>query len=341
MKKVMILISIMLLVAVVSYAKPKDAIKLDAEVQFKLDDSDITGDKYYAEYKIEGSLEVKYRLNDRLSTLIDIDIDRKGVDPEEISVLYNFDENNSIRGGLFDSRLVMNDFLKKKQELFFYNSPGVQYIKDSGFTNIDTGVEYRNKRFLADNVRLDVSALFNSAHNESQFILTGYYNFVEELDFIAFTISYLPFVVHNVALGSGSSEYKYNNFIFDLKYHKNVDRLVCSAEAAIGTNLIDPVGYLHFPGEEDSWFASADAALGWNFDLKKFIYTPALRCGVMCPDIKYIDENRRFELMLGNWFHGKYVLLHLDAGLRFDTYNDGGKKTDFEPIWGINFCVKS
>ena len=147
--------------------------------------------------------------------------------------------------------------------------------------------------------------------------------------------------MHNVGFGGGGETYQYNNFVFDLKYYHNIDRFVWACEANIGTNLIDPVGYLHFPGEDDSWFASADVSLGYNINLNKFVYTPALRAGILCPDIKYIDENRRLELMLGNWFHGKYVFVHLDGGLRFDTYKSGSLKTKLKPIWGINVCIKS
>ncbi len=340
MRKFLIFLLLILISTDFISAKEKERFSLDAEAEFKLDDSDITGDKYYVEYELEGELEAKYRFTDRLSATLAIELDRKDVDAEEISVTYLIDDFSSLRAGLFDSSLVMEDFVKKKKELFFYESPGVRYVKESGFTNMDTGVEYKNRHFLGDKVQLDASAFFNSSHNESQFILTGYYNFMEGLDFIAFSISYLPFVVHNVALG-GSSEYKYNNFIFDLKYYKNVERIVWSCEANIGTNLIDPIGYLHFPGEDDSWFASADAAFGYNIPLSNFTYTPALRAGILCPDLKYVDENRRLELMLGNWFHGKYVFVHLDGGIRFDTYKSGSLKTKIEPIWGINVCVKS
>ncbi len=341
MKKWIILLALVLLAAGTAFSKPKDYFTLDAEAEFKLDDSDITGDKYYVGFQLEGELEAKIRFNDRLFATLAIEIDRKDVDPEEVSVFYWIDEYQSIKGGLFDSSLTMNDFLKKKSELFFYDSPGVRYIKESGFTNIDTGIEYSNRHIFGDKTQLDAAFFFNSGHNESQFFLTGYYNFTEGLDFIAFTVSYLPYVVHNVAFGGSSDEYNYNNFIFDLKYYHNIDRFVWSCEANIGTNLIDPVGYLHFPGEDDSWFASADASFGYNFRFDKFVYTPALRAGILCPDIKYIDENRRLELMLGNWFHGKYVFVHLDGGLRFDTYKSGSLKTKVEPIWGINFCVKS
>ena len=341
MKRLFIVVTLLMLITSTIFCKPKDYFSLDAEVQFKLDDSDITGDKYYVEYQLEGELEAKIRFNDRLSATLAIEIDRKDVDPEEASVFYWIDEFQSIKGGLFDSSLTMNDFLKKKSELFFYDSPGVKYIKDSGFTNIDTGIEYSNRHILGDKTQLDAAFFFNSGHNESQFFLTGYYNFTEGLDFIAFTVSYLPYVVHNLAFGGEFNDYQYNNFIFDLKYYHNIDRFVWAAEANIGTNLIDPVGYLHFPGEDDSWFASADLAFGYNFRFEKFVYTPALRAGILCPDIKYIDENRRLELMLGNWFHGKYVFVHLDGGFRFDTYKSGSLKTKFEPIWGINVCIKS
>ncbi len=302
MKRLFIILALILFMTGTAFSKPKDYFSLDAEVQFKLDDSDINGGRYYVGFQLEGELEAKLRFNDRLYATLAVEIDRKDVDPKEASVFYWIDEFQSIKGGLFDSSLTMNDFLKKKSELFFYDSPGVKYIKDSGFTNIDTGVEYSNRHILGDKTQLDAAFFFNSGHNESQFFLTGYYNFTEGLDFIAFTVSYLPYV---------------------------------------GSNLIDPVGYLHFPGEDDSWFASADLAFGYNFRFEKFVYTPALRAGILCPDIKYMDENRRLELMLGNWFYGKYVFVHLDGGLRFDTYKSDSLKTKVKPIWGINFCVKS
>ena len=174
MKRLLIVITLLMLIAGTLIGKPKDYFSLDAEVQFKLDDSDITGDKYYVEYQVEGELEAKIRFTDRLSTTLAIEIDRKDVDPEEVSVFYWIDEFQSIKGGLFDSSLTLNDFLKKKSELFFYDSPGVKYIKDSGYTNINTGIEYSNRHIIGDKTQLDAAFFFNSAHNESQFFLTGY-----------------------------------------------------------------------------------------------------------------------------------------------------------------------
>ena len=153
MKKFFIFLTLVLLITGTAFSKPKDYFTLDAEAQFKLDDSDITGDKYYVEYQLEGELEAKLRFNDRLYATLAIEIDRKDVDPEEVSVFYWIDEFQSIKGGLFDSSLTMDDFLKKKSELFFYDSPGVRYIKESGFTNIDTGIEYSNRHIFGDNQR--------------------------------------------------------------------------------------------------------------------------------------------------------------------------------------------
>ncbi|MCQ2603488.1 MAG: hypothetical protein MJ215_00380 [Spirochaetia bacterium] len=340
MKKIFIFIAVLILVTGILPAK-ESRFKINPKVEFSLDDSDVTGDKYYLEYELEGELEVKYNFTDRLAAILNVELSRHDVDVEEISVLYDFDEYNRIKGGLFDSSLVMEDFLKEKYEIFHYDSPGVMYIKELGYTSNNTGIEYKSRRFLAEKIGFDAAFFFNPSHNETQFFLTGYYNFEEERNFISLTASYLPYVVHNVALG-GSSEYKYNNFIFDLKYFNDTEHFVYTAEASIGSNLIDPVGYLHFPGEEDSWFAAADAGIGYNFQFSKFTYTPALRCGILCPDIKYMDENRRLDLMLGNYFHGKYIFVHLEGGFRFDTYDKGdGVKTDVDPIWGISFCLRS
>ena len=77
MKRLFIFLALLLLVTGALFSKAKDYFSLDAEVQFKLDDSDITGDKYYVEYQLEGELEAKIRFNERLYATLAIEIDRK------------------------------------------------------------------------------------------------------------------------------------------------------------------------------------------------------------------------------------------------------------------------
>ena len=143
MKRFFIFLALFLLITGTLFSKPKDYFSLDAEVQFKLDDSDITGDKYYVEYQLEGELEAKVRFTDRLSATLAIEIDRKDVDPEEVSVFYWIDEYQSIKGGLFDSSLTLNDFLKKKKRALLLRFSGSQVYK--GFRLYQH--RYRNRVF--------------------------------------------------------------------------------------------------------------------------------------------------------------------------------------------------
>ena len=341
MKKILILFTVLILCSVSLFAAKEDRIKFDAEVEFKLDDSDVTGDKYYLEYELEGTFTAEYMISDRLFTILSMEIDRKDVEPDEVSVVYAFDELSWIKGGIFQRDLYLNDFVKKRYEVFEMDSPGVEYMKKLGWSSNDTGIRYVHDNFLTDNLTLDATFFFNSSHNETQFILTGMYNFEPDRHFLAFTASYLPYAVHQAALGIGD-EYQYNNFLFDMKYFMYTTSWVITAEASAGTNLVDPVGLLHFPGKEESFFAAADASVGYNFSTSRFVYTPAFRAGILMPDIDRIDDSRRVELLLGNYFHGRNVFMHLEGGVQFDTYDNGsGLETDFEPIWSISFCVKS
>lgn len=342
MKKLLIIFLALITGVVSVFAQDvSDRIKFDAEVEFKLDDSDIVGDKYYLEYELQGTFTAEYMMNEKLSTIISIEVDRNDVDPDEVSVLYTFDEMSWIKGGIFQRDLYLNDFVKKRFEIFEMDSPGVEYMKKLGYSSNDTGVRYVRDNFLAENLTLDATFFFNSAHNETQFLLTGMYNFEPDRHFLALTASYLPYVVHHASINA-SDEYQYNNFLLDAKYFMYSTSWVVTGEASIGTNLVDPVGLLHFPGKEESFFAAADAAVGYNISTSRFVYTPAFRAGILMPDIDRIEDSRRVELLLGNSFHGRNVFMHLEGGFQFDTYdNGGGLETDVEPIWSVSFCVKS
>lgn len=339
MKKTFFLFIIFFLLSAAVFGKD-EKLKVSTEVGFALDSNDIHGDKYYLEYELDGILKAEYALTDRLSTILSIELDRYETDVDEISVLYEISCSQDIKGGVFDSRLTLNDFLKKRYEMFFFDAPGEEYIQDLGWVMFNNGIRYIHRDFLKDDLDIETSFFFNSSHNETQYFLTAFYNFERTRHFAAFTVSYLPFWLHRIIFGKGD-EYVYNNFIFSGKYFRYTDTWVLAGEAALGNNLIDPIGFLHFPGEDKSLFASADFYLGRNLYAADFIYTPALRGGVLFPDIKY-GENRRIEIMLGNFIRGKYIFFHLDGGIQFDTYDDGGGLvTDFEPVWGISFCIRS
>lgn len=342
MKKLLIILAVLVTLSTSAYSQEiSDRIKFDAEVEFNLEDSDITGDKYYLEYDLVGTFTAEYFMNDRFSTIISIDVDRNDVDPDEVSVLYSFDELSWIKGGIFQRDLYLNDFVKKRFEIFEMDSPGVEYMKKMGWSSNDTGVRYLRDNFLTENLTLDATFFFNSAHNETQFILTGMYSFEPDRHFLALSASYLPYIVHHGAI-SATDEYQYNNFLFDAKYFLYTTSWVVTGEASLGTNLADPIGLLHFPGKEESFFAAADASLGYNISTSRFVYTPAFRAGILMPDIDKIEDSRRVELLLGNSFHGRNIFMHLEGGFQFDTYDNGsGLETDVEPIWSINFCVKS
>lgn len=98
---------------------------------------------------------------------------------------------------------------------------------------------------------------------------------------------------------------------------------------------------LQFPGNDNSFFAFADFAAGINLYSKSFIYTPAVRCGVLFPNVEYMYTNE-IEILLGNYLRWRYIFLHIEAGVRFDTYKDKGNLvTALEPAWGLTFTVKS
>lgn len=219
--------------------------KVDGEAEFEFNDSHIVADQFFTNYDIKGKIGLGFLLTKQWEIFLEVELDKYELDVEEISVKFSWIKNatHSIRAGRFEGDLVLNDFLKKRYELFSLKTPGVKYIEDLGYENFNTGIEYKAENFIWSEFDMSFSFFFNAAHSEPQFIFSGIYNIDESLHFVALTASYLPYVKHQVALGGGA-ENQFNNILFDLKYYKYGESIVLAGEAAFGKNLIDRSGWL-------------------------------------------------------------------------------------------------
>jgi hypothetical protein len=157
--------------------------------------------------------------------------------------------------------------------------------------------------------------------------------------YLGFLSAYFPAIVHELGLGE-KSKYPPHNFVVDLFWLNLEDRIIYGLELTSGTNLIDPIGLLHYPGADTSVFLGADAYLGYRIGTKDKRWTPKLRYSILFPDLT-VMESQQMEIRLGNEFgFGGSIKLHADFGLGIDTfYSNGDLYTQLSFLWAVNFLV--
>jgi hypothetical protein len=111
-------------------------------------------------------------------------------------------------------------------------------------------------------------------------------------------------------------------------------------ELTIANNLIDPVGYVHFPGDgEPSWFFGSHAYAGYPVGDEKFVWTPGLTSSFIIYELD-IPEANSVGIRLGNKLEwDNIVSLNMELGLGINTYYSPNLITALEPLWNITLQV--
>jgi hypothetical protein len=133
----------------------------------------------------------------------------------------------------------------------------------------------------------------------------------------------------------------FHNFSADLVFSNYENDFLYGVEVTGGSNLIDPIGFVHFPsGGDYTVFLGADLHAGYRFRFADINWIPALRLSVLFPNAE-VMECQEMEFILGNTLvYNDVVFLYLDAGLRINTfYQSDTLYTQLEMIWGIRLAV--
>ena len=108
----------------------------------------------------------------------------------------------------------------------------------------------------------------------------------------------------------------------------------------MANNLIDPVGYIHFPGDgEAGWFFGSSAYAGYPIGEEKFVWTPGLLFSMLIHELD-IPESNSIKVGTGNKFEwDDYFSVNMELGLGINTYYDPNLITALELLWGITLQV--
>ena len=321
---------------------------LDLSVRFYMDTDNETAPVNYFNLglKLKGQFEVNE--NWLIGSYLDVAYDK--IRADELWVRYSFGRER-IQLGQFENEILLEDQFSSVDTPFYRSSLTRGYLKYSGwYSKKAAGVKYYrnyNKKTLIP-LSAFTHVFFSPSGREVQANLGLFYPFAGEDSWIGFSAAYYPYWIHNSWVGQSSSYAQDNNYLFQavVADMSGRHRVMYNGNITVGSNLIDPVGIIHFPGAgEPSWFLSGDMMTAMSFGDKAFSWMPGLSAGFLIYDLNN-SEAWTFSGRTGHLLSWqKDFFLHLEGGLNVITKNgivsgSSNLQTALEWVWGVKFQVR-
>ena len=316
-----------------------DDLGLSAEFYFETD-QDRVMEEYY---EIGAKLEFEFDAPRHWKMQLELEAAMDGLDLEEVWGRWK-GEDYKIKAGLFKNEILLEDQLSDPYECFINDNLIKERMDQNGwYSKSSTGVKiYEDVNYA--------HLLFQPTGREMQAIAGWYYPFAGEDSYLGASFVYYNYFVHNLWVG-GEGFTNDNNFLLstavaDLSLKKLP--FFYKVEVTGGNNLIDPIGFVHFPSEGDvNWFLGGDLLVGLPRGDEDFLWTPALNLSIIMQDIIEYPEAWTSYVRMGHqlaWDETFYI--RLEAGLEIDTYYDTYEHADptlvtgLEALWGISVEVE-
>ncbi|MBF9017776.1 MULTISPECIES: hypothetical protein [unclassified Oceanispirochaeta] len=343
--KAIILLMLFTFVAAGLPAKDQWYDKLDLSTKFFFDTDD---DIAYTDYFNLGvELDGRFELTDSWEIGLQIEAGFDKIDAEEIWTRYS-PKRMHLQLGMFENEILLEDQFSKTNIPFHKDTLIRRHMDLMGWYSSKTVGLKIYKNYKEDTFPLSAygHVFFQPAGREVQADAGFYYPYRGEDSWLGFSAAYYPYWVHNGWIGSESTYAQDNNYIFQavIADLSETDTVIYMADLTLGSNLVDPVGITHIPGEgEASWFLGADLLLGLPFHYDDFVWTPGVNAAYLLYDLKQ-TESWNMELRAGSqlaW--DKTFYLHMEGGTQILTNSDGGEsflQTGLEIVWGISFQIR-
>lgn len=319
---------------------PAAPVDVEGRLTFFSDDALKFSDYYY----LRGELEFELEIVKGLEMVLELEADQLEVEMGELYLDWRPQSTFRLKAGRVENALTLDEVLPAFDRIFARPNGISRYIDSMGYVSKGTGA-----RFSWSSPRRElplswfVHPLFVPSHAEIQLSGGLLYHFAGQDSYLGLLGAYFPFLVHEYILGS--SEYLgLHNLLGSAVAANHEDRWIYGAELTLGSNLIDPVGLIHYTELEDSGsiFFGTDLYLGRRLDLGKAQWLPALRGSLLLPNLR-VPRRYHLELTAGNLIElHKRVKLHLDAGLRLYSREIAERLySRLEPIWALCFLAET
>lgn len=348
-KSVILLGLLAILIPASLMAKEKLSDKISLSTKFYLHtNSDIAFSDNLA---LGVELDTRFEPSDTWELGLEIDAAYDGVDADEIWLRYKAKNRMRYQLGMFENELLLEDQFSVKDLPFKMDALTRRHMDYAGwYSKRAMGFKtYHNYKEGSLPLSTYAHVLYHPGGREVQFNGGIFYPFRKnEESWLGLSAAWYPYWIHVSWVGTDSSYVQENNYIFQavIADISGDDGFIYRGSATTGSNLVDPVGITHIPGDgEPSWFAGADMMVGMPIGDKEFRWTPALEASWLTYDLNN-PESWRLDLRTGHqlaW--NKTFYLHLEGGLgiltNFNSTNGISiLQTSLEEIWGISLQVR-
>jgi len=318
---------------------------LGTEFYFRTD-QDRAIEEYYS---LGAEIKLYIEPTDRWKFKLELDAGTDSVKAEEIWGKHRT-PHTSLKLGTFENNLLLDDRISSRESLFAADNAVRTRMNLMGwYSPAATGAEFGWDQ--AGKLPGGYVHLFLNAAGSEFMAVTGLdFSCGENGPSAGVTGAYYPYIIHDLWVDDSASHtrdhyFLFNAFLADLADEK---RLLYKMEVTAGTNLIDPIGYIHYPGDSGvSWFFGTDLSAGYTFQSEKddFRWTPGLGASFLIHDLTAAETNSA-EIRLGSrlsW-HDRFYM-HFDLGIRIETLYDTDEDydpylaTELEALCGISVQV--
>ncbi|QEN06999.1 hypothetical protein EXM22_02985 [Oceanispirochaeta crateris] len=294
-------------------------------------------------------MDNRFEITDAWEIGLEVDFKTDEVETDEVWVRFRQDRQR-YQLGMFKNEILLEDQFSSKQVPFNLDSLIKNRLDEMGwYTSRALGFKaYQNYKEGTLPVSAYGHIFFQPSGREVQVNTGLFYPYKGEDSWVGITAAYYPYFIHKNWVGTASSHTQDHNFLFQAAIADMSGKglFIYKGDVTLGNNLIDPVGYIHFPGEgEPSWFMGADILLAYPLKYDDFVWTPGLNTGFLIHSLDQMESwtasVRTGQLLAWD----KTFFLHLEGGTDILTnYNsDGGEsvlQTGLEIIWGISFEIR-
>jgi len=329
-------------------AKEHDEKKTDLNTKFYFKtDQDRAVSEYFA---LGAELELHFDVSDQWELEMEVDAATDKIQLEEIWGKVKL-APASVKFGMFENDLTLDDRLSSTEYLFSTDSIIRKRLEYMGwYSPAATGVLAR-RNYKDGELPFSGYAhvMFQPSGREVQADLGLYYPYGGEDTWLGISGAYYPFFIHSNWIGSDNSYTQDHNFLIQAAVADFSDEalFIYKGDITLGNNLIDPVGFIHYPGEEGvSWFLGSDLFAGLPLISGDFVWTPALNASFLIHDLSTPEAWSSSIRMGSRLAWNEMFFIHVDTGLEIDTRYDSDADqnqklvTGLEVLWGIKIQVR-
>jgi hypothetical protein len=313
-----------------------DKLDIDADFRFGTNSEIVMVDYLF----LRSSLEFEFEATKDFECTFEVLADLYELEMTELSFKWKQGKYLNLLFGKFENALTLDEYLPGFDRPFANRNLLSRYIDDQGYVSNHIGVKAYKKQIKGTPFFSYLGHfLLVPSQLEFQFNVGFILHLSGENSYLGIFAAYFPFLVHHLGQGQ-TNKYPLHNALVDLFWANHSGPMIYALELSGGSNLVDPIGILHFPGSDPSVFLGADAFLGYTVGSKDKAWIPKLRYTILFPDAS-VMECQQMELRFGNEFRFRDDMkLHADVGLGVDTFYDSGELyTQLKLLWAANFLV--